>query len=249
MYDGSERIIAMLKYLLFILIMMFGVFVQSAAGFGGPLLAMPLGIVLLGIDLTKPVSTVVAWITGILVLVSEYKHINRKELFKMTAVMMVGVLAGLWLTGKVQLKFLLLLYAVIVIGIGGKKLLLPSREEAPVWMQNLSLAVAGIMQGLFVSGGSFLAVYSVARIKEKQAFRATVGSVWAVLNTVMVAAYFIDGVMTPEVLKLSGISLIPTIITVWLAGRLTKKIRQETFLKLVYVVLIVSGIVLFITNL
>lgn len=238
-----------MKYLLFILIMMFGVFVQSAAGFGGPLLAMPLGIVLLGIGVTKPVSTVVAWLTGILVFVQEYKHIDRKELFKMTAVMLVGVIAGLWLSGRVQLKALLLLYAVIVTAIGVKKLFFETKKEAPVWLQNLSLAIAGIMQGLFVSGGSFLAVYSVARIREKQAFRATVSTVWALLNTVMVADYFIKGSMTPEVLKLSGISLIPTVLTVWLAGALTKKIRQETFLKLVYVVLIVSGIVLLVTNL
>ncbi|MBQ0084285.1 MAG: TSUP family transporter, partial [Clostridiales bacterium] len=102
--------------------------------------------------------------------------------------------------------------------------------------------------GLFVSGGSFLAVYSVARLPEKREFRATVNAVWAIINTVMIITYFIDGMMTAPVLKMTGICILPTFFAVWLGGVLTKKVKQETFLKIIYVILILSGIVLFITN-
>lgn len=238
-----------LKTVLFILILMFGVFVQALAGFGGTLLSMPLGIMLMGIDLTKPVMTIVAWITGVIVVVTEYKHINRRELIKMVAVMLAGVLIGLWLTGRVQLQFLLIIYAVVVAGIGVKKLFFRQKKEAPTVLQNISLGIAGLMQGLFVSGGSFLAVYSVAKLKDKQEFRATSNAVWAIINTVMITTYGISGTLTADVLKMSAIAVIPTLAAVWLGDALTKKVKQSTFLKVVYVILIFSGAVLLITNL
>ena len=239
----------LLKTVLFIFILMFGVFVQALAGFGGTLLSMPLGIMLMGIDLTKPVMTIVAWITGVIVVVTEYKHINRRELIKMVAVMLAGVLIGLWLTGRVQLQFLLIIYAVVVAGIGIKKLFFKQEKEAPPVLQNISLGIAGLMQGLFVSGGSFLAVYSVAKLKDKQEFRATSNAVWAIINTVMITTYGISGALTADVLKMSAIAVIPTLAAVWLGGALTKKVKQSTFLKVVYVILIFSGAVLLITNL
>lgn len=237
-----------MKIALFLFILMYGVFVQSLLGFGGTLLSMPLGIMVMGMTLTKPVLTIVAWITGIVVVIAEYKHINRKELLKMVAVMLVGVLLGLWVSGKLQLKFLLILYALIVIAVGVKKLFFPAKGQPAEWLQNTSLGIAGLMQGLFVSGGSFLAVYSVAKLPDKQEFRATVNAVWAIVDTVMVITYCFDGTMTREVVTMSGISVLPTLFAIWLGGVLSKKVNQKTFLKLIYILLIVSGAVLLITN-
>lgn len=237
-----------MQYILFMLVLMFGVFVQALAGFGGTLIAMPLGIMIMGMGVTKPVMTFVAWITGVIVVVQEYKHINARELMKMVGVMLAGVLGGIWLTGRLQLNFLLILYGIVVAGIGIKRLFFKQKKEPSPLVQNAALAVAGIMQGLFVSGGSFLAVYSVAKIKEKQEFRATVNAVWAIINTIMIITYFINGSVTKDVLTASGTAIIPTLITVWLGGVLTKRVKQETFLKIIYVVLIISGAVLFVTN-
>ncbi len=237
-----------MQYILFMLVLMFGVFVQALAGFGGTLIAMPLGIMIMGMGVTKPVMTFVAWITGVIVVVQEYKHINTRELMKMVGVMLAGVLGGIWLTGRLQLNFLLILYGIVVAGIGIKRLFFKQKKEPSPLVQNAALAVAGIMQGLFVSGGSFLAVYSVAKIKEKQEFRATVNAVWAIINTIMIITYFINGSVTKDVLTASGTAIIPTLITVWLGGVLTKRVKQETFLKIIYVVLIISGAVLLITN-
>ena len=238
-----------MRTVLFILVLMFGVFVQSLAGFGGTLLSMPLGIMLMGIGMTKPVMTIVAWITGVVVVAAEYKNINWRELIKMTLVMLVGVLVGIWLSGRVQLNFLLIAYAVVVAAIGVKKLFFPSTKPASKWMQYLTLPSAGAMQGLFVSGGSFLAVYAVAQLPEKREFRVTVNAVWVFLNTVMIATYWMDGMLTKDVLTMSAVAVIPTLIAIWLGGVLTKKVNQKTFLKIIYVILIISGVVLLITNL
>ena len=234
---------------IFFLVILFGVFVQALVGFGGTLITMPLGILLMGPGVTKPVMTFVAWITGVAVLITDYRYINWKELGKMIAVMLPCVLVGLWVMGKVQMNFLLIIYGVVIIAIGIKKLFFPAKRTPSRAVQNTALGLAGIMQGLFVSGGSFLAVYAVERLPEKREFRATVNAVWAILNIVMIITYFTGGKVDRQVLTMGLISVVPTVAGIWLGGVLAKRVRQQTFLKLIYLILIASGAVLLISNL
>ncbi len=238
-----------MNQVLFFFVLMFGVFVQALVGFGGTLLSMPLGIMLMGMGVTKPVMTTMAWLTGVSSLVADYKYIHWPELLKMTAVMLVGVFGSMWIAGKVELNFLLIIYAVVVAAIGAKKLFFPSRKEAPKLVQNGALAIAGLMQGLFVSGGSFLAVYAVARFQDKRQFRATVNAVWGIINIVMIVSYFFSGAITRQVLVMSAIGIVPSLAAIYLGGVLSKYVKQQTFLKVIYLILIVSGLVLLITNL
>ena len=97
----------------------------------------------------------------------------------MAGVTLLGVLAAMWISGKVQMNFLLIFYGLVVIGIGVKKLFFPAKRQTSKAIQNTALAIAGIMQGLFVSGGSFLAVYAVDRMPDKREFRATTNALWA----------------------------------------------------------------------
>ena len=233
---------------LFYLVILFGVFLQASVGFG-TVVTMPLGILLMGLGVTKPVVSFIALLTGLTVLITEYKYINWRELAKMAGVMLVGVLAAQWIAGQVKMNFLLVIYGAVVIGIGVKKLFWPATKPASKAVQNLALAVAGIMQGLFVSGGSFLAVYAVERIPEKQELRATNNALWAILNTVMLTLNFAGGQVDKKLLTMGAIAIIPMFLGTWLGGVFAHRIKQQTFLKIVYVILIASGVVLLISNL
>lgn len=237
-----------MREVLFYLVILFGVFLQASVGFG-TVVTMPLGILLMGIGLTKPVVTFIALLTGIGVLLKEYTHINWREFAKMAGVMLVGVLVAQWIAGKVKMSFLLVLYGAVVIGIGVKKLFFPAKQQTSKTIQNMALAIAGLMQGLFVSGGSFLAVYAVERMPDKRELRATNNALWVVLNLVMLITYFAGGQMDKQVLTMSAIAIVPMILGVWLGGLFADRLKQQTFLKLVYVVLIASGLVLLVSNL
>lgn len=237
-----------MTYVLFVLFLMLGMFVQGIAGFGGTLISMPLCIMLSGMEVTKPVVTVIAWISALSVTVVQHRYIKIKELIRMVIVMAVGVLFGMWVSGRLSLDFLLIAYAVVVFAIGVVKLFFPPKKSAPPAVQYTALGIAGLMQGLFVSGGSFIAVYAVERLRDKREFRATVNTVWSVINVYMIVKFALDKALTPKVLILSASSVIPILFATWLGGLLAKKVDQKTFLKIIYVVLIISGIVLFITN-
>ena len=48
--------------------------------------------------------------------------------------------------------------------------------------------------------------------------------------------------------RVGALAIAPTAAAIWLGGLLTRRVKQATFLKIIYIVLIVSGVVLFITN-
>lgn len=107
------------------------------------------------------------------------------------------------------------------------------------------LIAAGLIHGMFVSGGALLVVYSAAKIKDKHAFRATVAAVWVGLNSMMLVQQLWAGQID---LQLSGLTLaacIPALIGLVLGNRLHERISQTVFLRLTYVLLLISGILCF----
>ena len=103
------------------LVILFAAFtIQSLTGFGGPLIAMPLGISAVGVALAKPVITLCAWASAAVIACKNRKDIVWRELFKMSGTMLVFMAAGLWLFRNVQMQFLQVIYGVIVLCIGMK---------------------------------------------------------------------------------------------------------------------------------
>ena len=166
---------------LFLLIVFAAFSIQSLTGFGGPLIAMPLGISTVGLAAAKPVVTLCAWLSAAVIAVRERHNIVWRELFKMSGVMLVFMIAGLWLFKNVQMPFLQVLYGIVVLCIGVKKLFWPSVGEMPRWAVVLSICLAGIMQGLFVSGGSFLVIYAVGAIPEYIWFYPRILFAWCIV--------------------------------------------------------------------
>ena len=234
---------------LFLVVVFIAFTVQSLTGFGGPLIAMPLGISVVGVELAKPVITFCAWLSAAVIAVRNRKHIVYKELFKMSGIMLVFMIAGLWIFTNVKASFLQILYGIIVICIGLKKLVWPSENPLPKWMAAVAICLAGVMQGLFVSGGSFLVIYAISAIPEKQQFRATLSGVWAVVNILLLGSYVLNGSLTQNVLSTASLSLIPLIAAIVCGSLLAGKMNQKVFLKGAYILLVISGAILILTSL
>ncbi len=232
----------MISSVLFILLVFAAYTVQAITGFGGPLLAMPFGIQLIGLSGAKGILTVLAWLTAIAVAVPNRKYINWKELVKIVLVMLVGLCIGLWLYDLVPKELLLLIYGVIVVLIALKNLLIKKEFHAPAWLMLIVLLLAGITQGLFVSGGAFLIIYAMYTFKDKNEFRATSCAVWSVMNLFLVLANLRAGLVTLSTLPLMGISIAVGFVAVWLGGALQKKLDRNKFLLLTNALLLVSGV-------
>lgn len=227
--------------LFFVLILSAANIIQGITGFAGAPIAMPPCIALVGISDAKSAITFVFFFTSLVVTIRNLKDIDFKQLGIMVGFMSIGVLGGMWMFTHLPLDILMLAYGIVVVAIGLKKLVFPGKRKLPKPVGFIVLVLAGLMQGLFTSGGPFLALYSAEAIKDKKVFRPTVTTVWTILNTYMVISMYNQGMYTASSWKLVGFSIVPVFGAIYLGKVLNKKMKQETFLKLVYVLLMLSG--------
>ena len=87
-------------------------------------------------------------------------------------------------------------------------------------------------------------IYAVSAIPDKNRFRATVSTVWAVINTYMVARMAVGGMYSNGEYMLVVYSLIPVAAAIILGKKVADRLNRKVFLKVVYALLVVSGALL-----
>lgn len=232
-----------MKELLFLLVLFVSNVIQAITGFAGTVLAMPPSVYLFGLDHAKVVLNVMAWLSGLMIAVTGYRHINWKELLKMSAVMLVGMFAGIQIFRIVKSENILLtIYGIIIVVVALKNLCIHTEKKLPDLILWIVLILAGIIHGMFVSGGALLVIYATQVLKEKEEFRATVAPVWVVLNFFLMVTQFRSGLVGTADIRLICISILPLLIATWLGKKLVCKVSQKVFLNLTYILLLISGV-------
>ena len=231
-----------MRTMIFFLVLFAANVIQAITGFAGTLLAMPVSIQLIGVSEAKVILNIMAFVSCLWIAVENRRYIQYKILGKIILWMGSGMIIGIWIFDKVSLDFLLPCYGIFILLIALKKLLIPREIQMPGWLLTGSLLAAGILHGMFVSGGALLVVYASAVIKDKDQFRATVAPVWVILNLFLMISDELHGGMTAEVLKITGLGIIPLFLAIYIGNKIQKKINQSVFLKLTYILLAVSGL-------
>ncbi len=238
-----------MREILFYIVILLTNIIQGITGFAGTILAMPPGIMLVGFDVAKPVLNTLGLLAGIYVFVSFRKNVVWKELKKIVIVMAVGMAAGMavksFFAGNESVLYKLLGLFVILLAVNGfYKLFRPRKEEtamSPVKSCGLLLG-SGVAHGMFVSGGPLLIGYLSKTIKDKVSFRATISTVWIILNGIILIDDIQSGLWTAGLVKTQMIS-IPFLIAGMAIGTwLYKRMSQLLFMKLTYVLLFIAGI-------
>lgn len=231
-----------MRNILFLIILFTANVIQAITGFAGTLLAMPLSMMLIGVHEAKAILNIMAVLSCLILASKSRKHIQPKILLNIIAWMAVGMVFGIWIFEHLSLNILLPFYAVMIILIALKKLLIKNEIKMSKWMLNGVLLAAGIIHGMFVAGGALLVVYASTVLKNKENFRATVAAVWVVLNTGLMISDFVQGYMTPGVIKMAGISILPLLLAIYVGNKIYERIDQKVFMKITYALLLASGI-------
>lgn len=261
--EAGDVMMVTWREILFFLILFGANLIQAITGFAGTLLAMPPSMQLLGVDEAKSVLAVLDQLSCLLIVLTGFRHINWKEFGKMAVLMVIGMFAGMKIFEVFPIQRLLTLYGVMILGIALWKLfgqrLIQGRKTEPektseaglLPERNFSLRslamlcvilAAGVIHGMFVSGGALLVIYASSALKEKEEFRATMAMLWVTIGCYITGNQIKSGFFNSRVILLCAVGLIPLFVGIWAGTRLVKKIHQETFLKLTYVLLIISGV-------
>ena len=220
--------------------------VQTISGFAGNVFAMPIGISLIGLHESVAVLNIVGFIFCAILAILNIKSVNWHEFIKICLVLMIFMFLGIWIDTVVQLDILLKLYGAIITIIGLKNLIFKNQKILPEWVLWIVLALSGIIQGMFVSGGALLIIYAIQKLKDPQEFRITLMMLWCVLNGIYGSISYFSGHVTPIVTEVVLIALPMVGLSMILGNILQKRIPKNKFLTLTYVLLVGIGLSLLI---
>ena len=242
----------MTERILFLLVVFLSNIIQCITGFAGTVLAMPFSVLLVGLDVAKPILNLLGLAASVYIVVKLHKSVERKELIRILCWSLPGMLVGFFLRaalasfGQVLLKILGGL--VILFALNNFLLFILKKElkTMPPVPGAILLFLGGIVHGVFVCGGPLLVSYASVKLKDTDAFRATLSSVWIILNGLMFCEDLVGGTFFHgEILALSAVSLAVLAVALLLGNFIAKRLKKSAFLLLTYALMLISGISLF----
>ena len=218
--------------------------VEAMTGFGSIVIALSIGALVM--DITQLMHWLVPLniiMTGPLVYQNR-GYIDHALLFKQVLPFMgAGTLTGLLVTDYIPAEYSKGLFALVICWFAIRSLALLNAPAHNHIARGALIFSAGITHGLFASGGPLL-VYACARTQmTKERFRATLLSVWFILNACLCVWFLLFEDLASQAKSIMW--LIPCVIGGALLGNiLHKRVSQTFFSRLVFALLLVVGLLL-----
>ena len=221
---------------------------EAITGFGGIVIALSLGALIVPIDqlvvvlvpLSVCLSSVMVW--------RNLRFIDRNLLLKVVLPGMLlgtagGYLAKPWIHAQVSRQ----LFGLLVLWFSGRELLRLRYARAtgtrPLWLTRALTLAAGVTHGLFASGGPLLVYALAGTTLDKARFRATLAAVWLTLNSTLAVAFVFDGRLVPALPKVAA--FLPLLAIGLLLGEwLHHRVNEQNFRVAIYALLLVTGALL-----
>ncbi len=233
-----------MNFVVYFLDVLFAYSIHGVTGFGGNVLAMPVAALVLGVDLARTSLNVVNMLSGLVMAIAYHKDIAWNEVARMVGFTMPGIVCGILVYRVFPADWLLVVYGIVVAAIGAWYLAGGRKGKGALSKPAAAFVIfaAGLMQGMFVSGGPLLAIYAVTVLDDKDRQRASLSVIWFVVNAIVLAETLVTGSMPAQ----AGIAMVagcvPMLIGFLVGGWLSKRLDQQTFLKITYVLLIITGV-------
>lgn len=239
--------------IIFILIISFiASLVRSTLGFGESLVAVPLFLLFLPVDIAVPLSVMLSIVIALIVVIQDHKkiHFNSAKWLIFYAILGIPIgiavlIYGSELLVKAGIGILIILYALYALFAKNNKTL---KEDDMLW-----LFVCGFLSGIF--GGAYglngppLVVYGNMRQWSAKHFRATLQAYFLPASLIAAIGYYGKGLITAKVHEYFLISLTTAVPAIFLGRYLNHQLKDDSFFKYVYWGLVIIGVILITSSL
>lgn len=225
--------------------------VRSTFGFGESLIAVPLFLLFIPLELAVPLSVLMSILVALIVVIQDHEHIHFNSAKWLIIFAAIGIPLGLMILVygnefyvKIGLGLLIILYAVYSIF---WKSDLTLKTDNKYW-----LFVCGFLSGVF--GGAYglngppLVVYGNMRNWSAKHFRATLQAYFLPASFIASIGYFAKGLITIELLMYFAVAVPAIFPAVFLGRYINHQITGNSFFKYVYIGLIVIGAFLIVNS-
>jgi uncharacterized membrane protein YfcA len=213
------------------------------AGFGTALIAAPILAQVMPVASIVPMLALLDCLAAIINGVKLNDKIARREMVWLVPLLIAGSLVGGMLLLIIPPRPMMLALGLFVMGYAIWSLASPSFKGRlnQFWVIPFG-AIGGIFSAMFGSGGFIYAIYLSRRLEDKDAVRATVSVLIALAAFTRLVIFAFAGLYTTLELPLMALLLIPAMLLGLYAGhRITLKMSREQFIRVLSLVLIVTG--------
>lgn len=238
-------------YMLVALVVFVTHYQQGITGFGCTVLALPFITLLLGLQTAVPMLVIIGWIVAATIVIESWRRIVWREFAWIAVPVGLAMPIGIWLAGSLPVGALKLVLAGFTVLVGCEGLIRQFLQAKPVQASartrlaaSLFLPLGGVLHGAFGSGGPLVIIYATRAIDDKTLFRVTLCLLWTVLNAILVGQWISRGTLTAPILKMAAFSAPIAFVGVVLGNRAHYRTNVALFRKIVFSVLIASGLVL-----
>lgn len=224
------------------LIIFVAVFIQSSIGFGLGLVAMPLLVALLGIQIAAPLVAMVALLAEAVILIRYRQSITLRVVSQLTVAALLGIPIGIYTVRTVDAGFVTTALGLLVIGYALYALLSPTLPQlaSRAWAYVFGF-VAGILSGAYNTGGPPVIIYGNCRGWPPDEFKSNLQGFFLVNSVVVITVHALSGNITPAVGQ-NLLFALPGMILGLVGGFfLSPHINPILFRKLVLVLLLILG--------
>lgn len=234
--------------LVFILLISFiASLVRSSLGFGESLIAVPLFLWVVPLEIAVPLSVMLSIIIALIIVIQDHRNIHFKSAKWLVFYAILGIPLGLLLLVygnetwvKTFLGILIISYALYTLFNKRQKKL----QTSGSWLRFLCGFLSGILGGAYGLNGPPLVVYGNLKQWSPIHFRATLQAYFLPASLIAFLGYYFKGLITTEVNYYFFWALLTVIPAVFLGRYFNHKLRGKFFYKYVYWGLVVIGIIL-----
>lgn len=237
-----------LTQIVFAAVVVFTAFVvRGMSGFGAGLIATPLLAFMLPMHVIVPVSGLLVFVLFVFLTIRDRNSVIWRELRLLAVPTVIGVVCGLFLFRSLDNSLLLFMLGGFLVAYAAYMLVvhwfgLPELRCSEKWAAPAGFAGAFIDTLFGGGGGTLVVIYMHARGIGKMQFRATVAVLWFIEMIARISGYTLAGYYTASTLLLVAVLLPMVWAGTWVGEHISNRISQETFSRILAVMLLLSGI-------
>jgi uncharacterized membrane protein YfcA len=242
------------------LIVMVGFTVEAALGFGSTIVVVALGSFFVSIDTLLPAFVPLNLVLSTVIVLRQRRAVDLKLLLtRIVPAMVIGIPIGLSAFRYLPERWLARTFALFVLVLGSielhRELARSHERDAPSAVASplrptttwAMLLIGGVIHGAFATGGP-MAVYVAGRLlgNDKARFRATLSTLWLVLNAILIGGYFVMHRVTRASVTQSALLAMPLALGIVGGEWLHHRVSMRAFRVGVFALLTIAGVVLFV---
>jgi len=230
-----------------LLVVFVATLIRSTLGFGEALIAVPLLSLRLPVTIAAPLAVLISIVIAAVIVVQDWRHVEFRSAAGLILASMPGIPLGVLLLArgnehvvKCILGFLIIAFSVYSLS---AKATLHLPHDHPGWLLGCGF-LSGVLGGAYGMNGPPLAIYGAMRRWSPQHFRATLQGYFLPASIAGLIGYAAIGLWRTPLTRYFLLSLPAVAVAIVLGRAINRRMKGHSFLRVVYVGLIVVGSVL-----